>query len=109
MPIRLPHPIDVYVQVENSGKVERLSECFAPHARVRDEGHTYEGLAAIKAWKAATKQKYNHSITPLDVAEKNGKTVLTAKLTGNFPGSPLTVGFNFTLAEGKIAALEIGG
>ena len=109
MPINLPHPIDAYVQLENSGNVEKLSECFAPDASVRDEGRTYEGLSAIKAWKAATKQKYDHTITPLEVTDRNGKTILRARLTGNFPGSPVTTAFSFTLAGGKIASLEIGG
>ena len=43
MSITLPPPIERYVQIENSGNVERLSECFDPDAIVRDEGRTYEG------------------------------------------------------------------
>src|SRR5436309_1919067 len=80
MSIRLPRAIDLYVKAENSGDVEALSECFAPDATVRDEGHTYKGLAAIKAWKAQTKKKYNHSVTPLEI----DGTALKAKLAGDF-------------------------
>ncbi len=109
MPIDLPPPIDLYVKIENSNDVEALSECFAPTAIVRDEGQTYEGLAAIKAWKIGTKKQYQHTITPLEVGDRNGKTVLKARLTGNFPGSPVTVGFSFALENGRIASLEIGG
>ena len=107
MSIRLPPPIDLYVKIENSGDVDALSECFASNATVRDEGHTYEGLAAIKAWKAETKKKYSHTIAPLEVAHRDGKTVLKARLTGNFPGSPVTLEFSFVLVDGKIASLEI--
>src|ERR1700720_741906 len=107
MPIRLPPPIDLYVKLENSGSTETLSECFASNAVVRDEGHTYEGLASIKEWKAGTKKKYNHIVTPLEFAERDGKTVLTAKLTGNFPGSPVTVKFDFLLEAKKIISLDI--
>ena len=107
MSIHLPPAIDLYVKAENDGDVESLSECFAPDAIVRDEGHTYEGLAAIKEWKAETKKKYNHSVEPLEVAQRDGKTVLKAKLTGNFPGSPVTLEFSFVLEHGKIASLEI--
>jgi hypothetical protein len=39
--------------------------------------------------------------------DPGGKTVVSTKLTGNFPGSPLTLDFVFTLEGGKIAALEI--
>jgi len=74
---------------------------------VRDEGHTYEGLAAIKEWKAETKKKYNHTVTLLAVDHQNGKTVLKAQLTGTFPGSPVTVTFDFVLEAGKILSLEI--
>jgi NAD(P)-dependent dehydrogenase (short-subunit alcohol dehydrogenase family) len=60
MSIQLPPPIALYVQLENAGDTERLSACFAPNAIVRDERRTSEGLAAITAWKAETKQKYHH-------------------------------------------------
>lgn len=107
MSIHLPPPIDLYVRIENSGDIEALSECFASNDTVRDEGRTYEGLAAIREWKADTKKKYNHTVAPLEVAHRDGKTVLKAKLTGNFPGSPVTLEFSFVLADGKIVSLEI--
>ena len=107
MSIQLPSPIALYVKLANAGDTETLSECFAPNAIVRDEGHTYEGLAAIKEWKAETKKQYHHTVTPLEVAQQHGKTVLTATLTGDFPGSPVTVHFDFVLEAGKILSLEI--
>jgi hypothetical protein len=57
MSVRLPPPIDLYVRIENSGDIDALLECFAPDATVRDEGHTYKGLPAIRAWKAGTGKK----------------------------------------------------
>ena len=107
MSIPLPPPIALYVKLENAGETETLSACFAPNAIVRDEDRTYEGLAAITAWKAETKQKYHPTVTPLTVAHQHGKTVLTATLTGDFPGSPVTVTFAFVLEAGKILSLEI--
>ena len=107
MSIQLPAPIDRYVQIANSGTAEALPECFAPDAIVHDEGQTYEGVAAIKDWMAATKKKYDHTVAPLELAERGGKSVLKARLTGNFPGSPVTVNFSFVLAGGKIRSLEI--
>jgi len=103
MSIHLPPAIDLYVKAENSGQVQALSECFAPNATVRDEGRTYKGLPAIKEWKAETKKKYNHTVTPLEIVG----TVLKAKLSGSFPGSPVTLAFRFVLEGGKIASLEI--
>ena len=107
MSIYLPPAIDLYVKAENSGQVQALSECFAPNATVRDEGRTYKGLAAIKEWKAETKKKYNHTVAPLEIAHRDGKTILKARLAGDFPGSPVTLEFSFVLEGGKIASLEI--
>jgi hypothetical protein len=107
MSIQLPDPIDRYVQIANSGTAEAASECFAPDATVYDEGQTYEGAAAIKNWIVATKKKYGHTVAPLELAEHGGRSVLKARLTGNFPGSPITVNFTFVLADGKIRSLEI--
>jgi SnoaL-like domain len=107
MSIRLPEAVAFYVAAENAGDVESLSECFAPDATVRDERRTHKGLDAINAWRAETKRRYNHTVAPLEVAERDGKTVLKARLTGTFPGSPVTLEFAFTLEEGRITLLEI--
>ena len=108
MSIELPLPIDLYVRAENLGDTQLLSECFAPDAMVHDEGHTYSGLAAIQKWKAETKRKYRHTVEPLAIAHRDGRTILTAKVAGNFPGSPVTLEFRFTLDGEKIVALDIG-
>jgi hypothetical protein len=109
MSLQLPVPIERYVQIANSDTPEAVPECFAPDAIVRDEGQSYEGVAAIRNWMAATKKKYGHTITPLELAERDGESVLKARLAGSFPGSPITVNFNFVLAGGKIRSLKIGG
>jgi hypothetical protein len=103
----LPSPIALYIAAENSGDVNLLDQCFAENAVVRDEDKTIEGLAAIKKWKAETKKKYQHTVEPLKFVEKDGKTIVTNRLTGNFPGSPIDLEFVFTLERDKIAALEI--
>jgi hypothetical protein len=108
MSIPLPAAIERYIEIANSGTPEAAPECFAADAIVRDEGQTYEGVAAIKDWMAATKKKYGHTIAPLELAERGGQSVLKARLAGSFPGSPITVNFNFVLAAGKIRALAIG-
>jgi hypothetical protein len=108
MSLQLPVAIERYIQIANSGAPEAAPECFAPDAVVRDEGQTYEGLAAIKHWMAATKKKYGHTITPLELAERGGQSVVKARLAGSFPGSPITVNFNFVVAGDKIRSLAIG-
>jgi len=107
MSIALPTPIAIYVSAENAGDTEAMAQCFAEHAVVQDERKTIEGLAAIKQWKAETKKKYQHTVVPLASLEKDGKTIVTSRLTGNFPGSPIELRFIFKLDGDRIASLEI--
>lgn len=108
MSAQLPVPVERYIQIANSATPEAVPECFASDAIVRDEGRTYEGVAAIRNWMAATKNKYGHTITPLELAERDGQSVLKTRLAGSFPGSPITVNFSFVLVDGKIRSLAIG-
>jgi ketosteroid isomerase-like protein len=105
--VNLPTPIAIYVAAENRGDTEALAQCFTEHAVVRDEGKTIEGLADIKHWKTETKRKYQHTIEPLASVQKDDKIIVTNRLTGNFPGSPIELEFVFALDGDKIASLEI--
>jgi hypothetical protein len=107
MSLQLPEPIETYIASENADDTDALHDCFAQDAIVRDEGRTIEGLAAIKEWKVATKTKYQHTVEPIRAIEKDGKTVVTAKVSGNFPGSPADLEFTFGLKDDKIVSLEI--
>jgi hypothetical protein len=89
----LPPPVAIYIAAENSGDTEALEECFARDAVVQDEGKTIAGLAAIKQWKTETKKKYQHTIEPLGFLQKDDKAIVTNRLTGNFPGSPIELEF----------------
>ena len=103
----LPRPIALYIAAENSGDGNLFDQCFAEDAVVRDENETHAGLTAIKKWKAETKKKYQHTVDPLSFAENGGKTIVTNRLAGNFPGSPIELEFVFTLKGDKIVWLEI--
>ena len=103
----LPKPIALYVVAENSGNPNLFDQCFADEAIVRDENETHAGSTAIKKWKAETKTKYQHIVDPLRIAERDGKFIVTNRLTGNFAGSPIEVDFVFTIQGAKIISLEI--
>jgi ketosteroid isomerase-like protein len=107
MAVDVPTPIAIYVAAENSGDTEALAQCFAEDAVVRDEGQSIQGLAAIKQWKAETAKKYQHTIEPLASVEQDDQIIVTNRLTGNFPGSPIELEFVFTLDGEKIMSLEI--
>jgi len=103
----LPLPIERYLAAENMGDPDSLSEIFAPRATVLDEGRAHVGLDEIRKWRVSTKAKYGHQVTALASRESGGRTVVDVRMTGRFPGSPVTVAFVFALAGGKIEALEV--
>jgi hypothetical protein len=105
--VHLANPIKTYFASENANDVGNLDRCFAAGAIVRDEGQTIKGIAAIKAWWSETRERYHHTIEPLSVTARDGKTVVTAKVSGNFPGSPVNLDHVFELHGNQIVSLEI--
>ncbi len=106
MPVDLPAAVAAYFATDK-GDGAAFAKCFTETAIVKDEGHIYNGRAAIAAWKTATSAKYGYTSDPIAVADKDGKIVVTSHLVGNFPGSPVDLRYFFVLENDKIAALEI--
>ena len=106
MSVDLPKPIATYFAADKADS-EAVARCFTLDGVVKDEGHTYHGLAEIKRWKAQASTKYAYTSEPFAAEQKDGKTIVTSRLTGDFPGSPVVLRFLFRLERGKIAALEI--
>jgi hypothetical protein len=104
--LKLPEPIAAYFAAD-CRDVETIARCFTKDAVAKDEGHSYVGLAAIRQWKSEVAAKYNYRCEPLGMEQKNGATIVTSRVTGNFPGSPVDLRYAFRLERGKIAALEI--
>ena len=106
MTLNLPKPVAAYFTADKADS-EAVSRCFTDHAAVKDEGHTYNGRAAIKKWKEDASAKYEYTCQPMTCEQKDDKFVITCRLTGNFPGSPVDLRFFFVLVGEKIASLEI--
>jgi len=105
--MQLPTPIRTYFEARAPQDAQALAAAFAPDATVRDEHRTHRGPAEILAWWQAAKDKYRHRAEPLDQTEAAGKTVVRARVSGDFPGSPAVLTFTFGLADGRITDLEI--
>jgi hypothetical protein len=99
--------ISAFFQAHNTGDTVGFDQLFTADAVVNDEAHEYRG-AAIKTWIDASIAKYKPIADVTDLAEVGEQTVATARVTGNFPGSPAQIRYRFTLKNGKIAALAIG-
>src|SRR5262245_11501748 len=104
--LSLPKPVADYF-IADSSYGEAVLRCFTENAIVKDEGHTHKGRAAIKKWKTDASAKYQYTNEPFACEEKDGKIVVTGRLVGNFPGSPVDLRFFFKLEGDKIASLEI--
>ena len=108
MSLNLPEPIAIFISSENAHDADAAAACFAADASVVDERQTMTGLKAIAAWRRETAKKYQHTVEPLSMSERDGKTIVACKLSGNFPGSPININFVFELRDGKITSLKIG-
>lgn len=83
----------------------RHAALFADDALVHDDGRSHRGLAAVRRW---------HGEVPAvvyDLREVTGTAAAcraVAAVSGDFPGSPVTLRFTFERdARGKITLLDI--
>jgi hypothetical protein len=102
-----PKPIAAYIEGSNAHDADAVAACFTDDAVVRDENRERRGIAAIHEWKKETAKKYQPIVDVINVTETAGKTIVTCKVSGTFPGSPVELKYAFTLGGGKIARLEI--
>ena len=107
MSIALPKPIAAYFAATNTHNIDAMLVPFAEGATVKDEGQERGGLAAIRDWMEETIRKYGFTVAVVGAADDEGKTVVTATVSGNFPGSPAQLRYLFTLGGEKISRLEI--
>jgi hypothetical protein len=105
--LRLPKPVATYLAAVEAKDTDMLALCFTDDARVHDENSDHRGLDAIRAWKQETDAKYRYVMEPLDASVSENMVKLRARLTGDFPGSPVELDYSFTLANDKICSLEI--
>jgi len=106
--MNLPKPLQTYFEADKAGGEAAPLGAFSPDAVVTDEGRTHVGHDAIEAWWRAAKAQYQHTAAPCELREEAGLTLVRARVTGRFPGSPAMLTFAFLLANERIAALRIG-
>jgi hypothetical protein len=104
--LNLPEPIAAYFEADRRDGAA-VARCFTNDGVVMDEGRTHAGLAAIEAWKTATSARFSYTAEPLELEKKALKYIVSSRVIGDFPGSPVDLQFSFTLERGKIASLEI--
>ena len=101
-------PLQTYFDADKADGDAAPMAAFSADAVVKDEGRTHVGHDAVEAWWRAAKVQYRHTAEPCELVEEEDLTIVRARVTGRFPGSPALLTFAFLLADGRIAALRIG-
>ena len=107
MTLDAPEPIAAYLAAEEAKDADALSRCFTEDGTVRDEGRDYRGRDAIRQWKQVADEKYRYVLPMVNAQTRGNEVTVRARLTGEFPGSPIELDHIFTLSNDKIASLEI--
>ena len=103
----VPGPVATYLAAEKAKDSEILARCFREDAVVRDEGREHRGAAAIEAWHREANAKYRYVVEPLGATASGPNIVVRARVTGDFPGSPIEPRFTFAVSGERIASLEV--
>jgi hypothetical protein len=103
-----PAAVRAYLTLTNGDDHESALVTFTETAHVTDDGHDYRGTEEIRSWLSRTLTEFTYTSTPLTALTTGDKTTVTCRVEGNFPGSPVTLGYDFHLDEtNRISRLEI--
>lgn len=102
----LPEPVAAYLKASTQNPDE-VARCFTPQGILNENGQTYIGREAIKAWKAERSTLCTYAIVPFSVELNAGVHVVHCHVAGNFTGHHMVLKFLFRLERGLIARLDI--
>jgi ketosteroid isomerase-like protein len=105
--MKLPSIIADLLKAQDKYDSMAFSECFSDDAIVFDEGKTYRGKKEVRQWNEMTNAKYKTRYEPLEILDNGDRIILTAKISGTFPGSPAIIKYRLETKNGKIASLRI--
>ncbi|MCD2105730.1 MAG: nuclear transport factor 2 family protein [Rhodococcus sp. (in: high G+C Gram-positive bacteria)] len=84
-----------------------VRDVFTEDAVVRDDGRTYVGIEEIVAWKSAVSTAFTFTQKIESVNTPGSAVVVSVKVEGDFPGSPVQLHHHFTLDGDRISALTV--
>jgi ketosteroid isomerase-like protein len=88
--------------------IDAIVALFTNEAVVVDEGQTYHGTTEIRGWQKGAASKYQYT-TEVIGTERTGEesSLVTGRLTGNFPGGTAELKWRFTVHGDLISRLEV--
>ena len=105
----LPNHLKLLLEAFNTKNSSLFLSCFTLDAEVQDKGEDKRAIGhnAIKAWFEEGFAKFDFSTEPFDHQEILHGSILKAKVSGNFPGSPLNFLYEVHLDGDQINKLTI--
>lgn len=107
--MNLPNVVSDFVNAQNNFDSDASANCFSENGTMLEEGKPYTGRTAIQSILTEANQKYQSVMKPIEYVEDGVSSVLSAEVSGNFPGSPAVLQFHFTLKNNLIDYLKITG
>lgn len=105
--MNLPKVLSDLVKAQNEFDSKAYTNCFAETAIVHDEGKVHIGRTEIEHWIAESNEKYRSTMKPVHCQENGTSVILSAEVSGTFPGSPLVLKFHFEIIDGLVQSLKV--
>ncbi|MDO1450476.1 nuclear transport factor 2 family protein [Rhodocytophaga aerolata] len=107
--MNVPKVIAELVKAQNNQDSIAYANCFSETALVYDEGKNHHGKKEIQEWIAQANQTFKTVMKPIGYTGTATSGVLSAEISGSFPGSPLVLNYHLELKDGLIESLKIKG
>ncbi|RYF97065.1 MAG: nuclear transport factor 2 family protein [Chitinophagaceae bacterium] len=105
--MELPQVVSRFIETQHNYDSKAFADCFTESAIVHDEGKTHNGRTEIHQWIQHAMDTYKSELKPLNYEQSGSSGVLTASVSGPFPGSPVKLNFNFGFKEKLIDSLNV--
>jgi len=107
--IKLPKPVETFIQAINARDAAAFESCFAREALVKDVGREIRGIGDINDWARREIFAVNVTLEVRGVVECEGQVIVTVKVDGTFDRTglpdPLVMEHCFVITEQRITEL----
>ncbi|CDZ63561.1 nuclear transport factor 2 family protein [Neorhizobium galegae] len=103
----MPSIVNMYFDADSRNDADTLLKTLGADAVVEDENARHQGIVAVREWWVAAKKATQYRAEPVESTVDGDKTLVRARVSGQFPGSPVMLTHAFTIKDDRIVRLEI--